>query len=65
MGLARYVVCMRELKNVNKILDGKPEGKRSPVRPGHRWKDNIKIDLLEMFTVCVDWFCLAQDRDCW
>jgi hypothetical protein len=23
---------------------GKPEGKRSLVRPRHRWEDNIKMD---------------------
>jgi hypothetical protein len=29
------------------ILVGKPEGSRSLGRPGHRWKDNIKMDLRE------------------
>jgi hypothetical protein len=26
-------------------LVGKPEGKRSLVRPRHRWEENIKMDL--------------------
>jgi len=27
------------------ILVGKPEGKKPPGRPKHRWEDNIKMDL--------------------
>jgi hypothetical protein len=27
---------------------GKPEGKRSPGRPKHRWEDNIMMDLKEI-----------------
>jgi hypothetical protein len=42
----------------------KPEGKRPPGRPRHRWVDNIKMDLLEMGWG-VDWIGLAQDRDKW
>jgi hypothetical protein len=30
------------------ILVGKPEGKRPPGRPEHRWHDNIKVDLKEI-----------------
>jgi hypothetical protein len=37
------VLCVRELRNVCKILVGKPEG-RSPFGiPRFRWKDNIKM----------------------
>jgi hypothetical protein len=39
---------------------GKPLG-----RPGRRWLDNIKMDLLEIGWGGVDWPCLAQDRDKW
>jgi hypothetical protein len=39
---------------------GKPEGQRPLGRPGHRWEDNIKMDLWE-----VDWIDLAHDRDRW
>jgi hypothetical protein len=28
-----------------RILVGKPEGKRPPGRPRHKWVDNIKVDL--------------------
>jgi hypothetical protein len=29
-------------------FDGKPEGKRPPGRPRHRWEDNIMMDLQEV-----------------
>jgi hypothetical protein len=35
----------REKRNSYKILVGKQEGKRPPVRPRRRWMDNIKMDL--------------------
>jgi hypothetical protein len=33
-----------EMRNMNKILVRKPEGKSPLGRPRCRWKDNIKID---------------------
>ena len=44
---------------------GKPEGKRLPGRPRHRWKDNIKMDFQEVGCEGMDWIDLAQDRDRW
>ena len=44
---------------------GKPEGKKPLGRPGHRWDDNIKMDLEEMCWRDLDWICLALDRDRW
>jgi hypothetical protein len=38
----------------------KPERKRPPGRPRHRWVDNIRIVLGE-----VDWIGLAEDRNRW
>jgi len=35
-------------ENSSKILIGKPEGKRSLERPGHRWLNNIKMDLKDI-----------------
>jgi len=32
-----------ENRNVHRVLVGKPEGKRTPVRPRHRREDNIKM----------------------
>jgi hypothetical protein len=30
------------------VLVGKPEGRRPLRRPGHRWEDNIRMDLREI-----------------
>jgi hypothetical protein len=38
---------MGEERKVYKVLVGKPEGKRPPVRPRRRWKDAIRMDLGE------------------
>jgi hypothetical protein len=35
-------------RNANRILVGKPEGKKTLGRPRHMWMDNIKIDLMEI-----------------
>jgi hypothetical protein len=37
-----------------RVLVGKPEGKRPLGRLGHRWENNIKMDLQE-------WGCVAMD----
>jgi hypothetical protein len=52
-----------EMRNANKILIGKPEGKRPLGRPRRRWEDNIKMDLGEIRFDGVDSINLAQDRD--
>jgi len=36
---------MDEMKGVQSVLVGKPEGKRPLRRIRHRWKDNIKMNL--------------------
>jgi hypothetical protein len=33
--------CTEEMRNVYKILVGKPQGKRPRGRPRHRWEDNF------------------------
>ena len=53
---------MGEGRGVNRVLVGKPEGRRSLGRPRRRWEDNIKMDLQE---VGGDWMELTQDRDRW
>jgi hypothetical protein len=47
----------------NKLLVGKPEGKRPLGRPGQRWADNIKMDLRERGWGGVDLTDVAQNRD--
>jgi hypothetical protein len=36
-----HVAPMGEMRNVYRILVGKPEGKRPLAGPRHRWEDNI------------------------
>jgi hypothetical protein len=56
---------MGEKRNAYRILVGKPEGKRSLLRPRRTWVDNIKMDLSEIGWDEVDWIEMAQDRDQW
>ena len=56
---------MGEGRVVQRVLVGKPEGKRLLGRPRRRWEDNIKKDLQEVGGGCGDWMELAQDRDRW
>jgi len=39
---------MEVMRNADDILVGKPEGKRSLGRPRRRWKDNIRVNLMEI-----------------
>jgi hypothetical protein len=63
MRRAGHVVRIQEGRGVNKVLVGKPEGKRPLGRPRRRWKDNIKMDLQEVGWGCGDWMEFAKDRD--
>jgi hypothetical protein len=65
MRWAGHVARMGETRNADRILVGKPEGKRPLGRPRRRWVDNIKMDLTEIGWDGVDWIELAQDRDQW
>jgi hypothetical protein len=56
---------MGEKRNVYRLLVGKPEGKRPLGKPGHRWTDNIKKDLLDIGLSVADQIGLAQDRYRW
>ena len=48
MRWAGHVARMEEGRGVQKVLVGKPEGKRPLGRPKRRWEDNIKMDLQEI-----------------
>jgi len=52
-------------EGVDRVLVGKPEGKRPLGRPRRRWEDNIKMDLQEVGGSSGDWMEVAQDRDRW
>jgi hypothetical protein len=43
-----HVARIREKRNANRILVGKPEGKRPLDIPRSRWVNNIKMDLREI-----------------
>jgi hypothetical protein len=51
---------MGEMRNVYRLVVGKPEGKRPLGIPRHRWIDNIKMVLLEIGLGVVDWISMAQ-----
>jgi hypothetical protein len=40
---SRRITSTGEIRNENKILDEKSEGKRALESPKYRWEDNIKI----------------------
>jgi hypothetical protein len=65
MRWAGHVACMGEMRSSNKILDGKPEGKRPRGRPRCRWEDYIRMDIKEIWWKDIYWIRLAQDRDQW
>jgi hypothetical protein len=46
---AGHVACVGRMRNVCKVLVGKPEGKRPRGRLRRRWEDNIKMDLREKY----------------
>jgi hypothetical protein len=56
---AEHVARMGEERGVQRLLVGKPEGKRLLGRPRRRWEDNIKMDVQEVGGGRGDWVELA------
>jgi hypothetical protein len=52
-------------RSANRLLVGKPEGRRPPGRPRRGWLDITRVDLVEKGWGDVDWIGLALDRDRW
>lgn len=65
MRCAWCVAHVGDMRNTQRILVWKHERKRHLEIPGHRWQDNVKMDLKEIGWEDVDWFQLAQDDDQW
>jgi hypothetical protein len=55
---------IKQRSRYQRILMGRPEGRRPLGRPRRRWEDNIKMDLQEVGWG-MDWIELPQDRDRW
>jgi hypothetical protein len=56
-------VCSTNGAKRNRILMGKPEGKRSLERQRRTLVDNIKMNLRAIGSDGMNWIELAQDRD--
>jgi hypothetical protein len=56
---------MGKKRGIYRVLVGKPEGNRPLVRPRHRWKDNINMDIQQVGCGGIEWIKLAQDSDSW
>jgi hypothetical protein len=54
---------MGEMRNAYRILDGKPEGKRSLARLWRRREGNIKTDIREIWTERVDLIHVTRRGD--
>jgi hypothetical protein len=54
---------MGQIRNVYKILVGKPDGKRPLRTARHMWQDNSEMDRREITFRRVDLIRLAQDRN--
>ena len=59
---AWHLACMEE--RCNRVLMGRPEGRRPLKRRMHIWECNIEIDLQEVGW-SMDWIDVTQDRDRW
>jgi hypothetical protein len=57
--MGRACNTMGEMRNVHRILVGKPEGKRPFGRHRHRWKVNIRTGFRELGWEVVDLIHLA------
>jgi hypothetical protein len=62
---AGHMGRMGEGRGVNRVLVGRPKGKRPLGRPRCRWEDNIKIDFRKIGIDGTNWIRLVQVRVQW
>jgi hypothetical protein len=53
------------VRGINRILVGKPKGKRPLGIPRRRSEDNIKMNFQEVGCGDMNWINMAEDRDSW
>jgi len=58
-----HVIRMNETRSVEKIFEGKLEGRRGRGRPRPRWVDNVEDDLRKLGVK--RWRAKALDREEW
>ena len=59
------MACMGDSRGACSMLVGRPEGKGLLRRPGHKWDENIKMDLQEVGWAGMVWIDQAQDGERW
>jgi hypothetical protein len=59
IGLVEHVARMGDRRSAYRVLVERPEGQTPVGRPGHRWEDNIKMDLQEVEWGDVDYIDMA------
>jgi hypothetical protein len=52
-------------RGVDRVLVGRPDGKRPRERPRRRRKDNINMDLRDIGVYGANWIRMAQDKVQW
>jgi hypothetical protein len=62
---AGHVARIGQKRNVYMLLVGKSEGNIPLRRPRCRWIENIKMAILEIGLIVVDWTGLSQNRYKW
>jgi hypothetical protein len=56
---------MGDRRGACRMLVERREGKGLLRRPGHRWEENIKMDIRELGWAGMDWIDHNQDKDRW
>jgi hypothetical protein len=60
-----HITCMREMRNAYKIFVCESERKGPFGRSRHKWKDNIKTELMRIRCKILYWNHLVRDKLQW